>query len=103
MLAEDPFIWYRDGRYHAVVRDVTGRFTGDKGLALFTSTNAIDWAPTSKPRFLDRQIYTQAGTPLGDKLERPWLLFSEGIPKYLFGSMGIDGRRHSMNICLEIK
>jgi beta-galactosidase len=103
MLAEDPFIWFQEGRYHAVVRDVTGRFTGDKGLALFTSTNAIDWAPTSKPRFLDRQIYSQGGTPLGDKLERPWLLFSEGIPKYLFGSMGIDGRRHSMNISLEIK
>ena len=103
MLAEDPFIWYQEGRYHAVVRDVTGRFTGDKGLALFTSTNAIDWTPTSKPRFLDRQTFTADGTPLGDKLERPWLLFSGGIPKYLFGSMGIDGRRHSMNICLEIK
>jgi predicted GH43/DUF377 family glycosyl hydrolase len=103
MLAEDPFIWFQKGSYHAVVRDVTGRFTGDKGLALLTSSDAINWSPSPHPLFLPKQLKWKDGRPLDDKLERPWLLFEKGRPAYLFGSMGIDGRKHSMNICLEIK
>jgi beta-xylosidase len=103
MLAEDPFIWFQKGTYYAVVRDVTGRFTGDKGLALLTSKDAINWSPSPNPLFLPKQIFWSDGRPLDDKLERPWLLFHKGRPAYLFGSMGIDKRKHSMNICLQIK
>lgn len=102
MLAEDPFIWFQGGCYFAVVRDVTGRFTGDKGLALFTSTDAIRWSPAPFPKFLPRQLFRTDGRPLDDKLERPWLLFSNGRPSHLFGAMGIEGRRHSMNVCIPI-
>ena len=103
MLAEDPFIWFQQGRYHAVVRDVTGRFTGENGLAIFTSTDAVDWSPALHPKFLSKQLFRTDGTPLGDKLERPWLLFSNGIPTHLFGAMGIDRRNHSMNVCIPIQ
>jgi len=103
MLAEDPFIWYQQNKYYAVVRDVTGRFTGEKGLALFSSFDAKHWNPSPNPKFLPLQISWSDGKRLDDKLERPWLLFRKGKPAYLFGSMGIDKRKHSMNICLEIK
>ncbi len=103
MLAEDPFIWFQGGCYFAVVRDVTGRFTGDSGLALFTSSDATSWAPAPFPKFLPRQLFRADGRPLEDKLERPWLLFSNGQPSHLFGAMGLDRRRHSMNVCITIQ
>lgn len=103
MLAEDPFIWYDSGKYYALVRDVTGRFTGDKGLAIFSSPDAVNWDPTPNPKFLPRTITWENGTVLDDKLERPWLLFRKQKPAFLFGSMGINNRKHAMNICLEIK
>lgn len=103
MLAEDPFIWFQENKYYAVVRDVTGRFTGEKGLAIFSSPDAIHWDPSPNPKFLPLNVSWSDGRILDDKLERPWLLFRKNKPAYLFGSMGIDKRKHSMNICLEIK
>ncbi len=103
MLAEDPFIWFHKNKYYAVVRDVTGRFTGGKGLAIFSSADAIHWEPSPNPKFLPRKVTWSDGRALDDTLERPWLLFRNGKPAYLFGAMGIDNRKHSMNICLEIK
>lgn len=42
--AEDPFIWYQDGGYHAIVKDMHGAFTeAGQALVLFDSKDGIDW------------------------------------------------------------
>lgn len=43
MVAEDPFVWFQNGAYLAIVRDVVGKFTGDSGAwALMVSKNGTD-------------------------------------------------------------
>ncbi len=104
MLAEDPFIWNYKGINYAIVRDASGRFTGIEGaIAMFRSLNGYDWTPTKHPLVIPRVIYTENGTKLDDRLERPWILFEKGLPVYLFGAMGINKREHSMNIAVPLK
>lgn len=103
MLAEDPFIWHQRGTTFAIVRDVIGKFTGEEGaLALFTSKNGSNWFPAQYPKVLSREVYDANGKKFDDKLERPWLLIENGMPNYLFGAMGIDKRKHSMNVAVPL-
>jgi predicted GH43/DUF377 family glycosyl hydrolase len=103
MIAEDPFIWNYKGINYAIVRDVIGKFTGVSGaLALLSSSDGINWKPTTYPMVIGKEIFDETGTKLDDKLERPCLLIENGIPIYLFGAMGIDNRAHSMNIAIPL-
>jgi hypothetical protein len=103
MIAEDPFIWNQEGTNYAIVRDVVGKFTGSiGGLALFSSKDGIAWSPAKNPKVLSKEVYAADGTRFGDKLERPCLLLEKGLPTYLFGAMGIDNRKHSMNIAVPL-
>jgi alpha-L-fucosidase 2 len=104
MLAEDPFIWNYKGIKYAMVRDASGRYTGIEGaIAMFRSANGYDWTPTKYPLVIPRAIYTENGTKLDDRLERPWILFEKGLPVYLIGAMGINKRDHSMNIAIPLE
>ena len=104
MIAEDPFIWSHKGTNYAIVRDVIGKFTGSSGgLALFSSKNGIDWSPAKHPKVLSKDVYAENGSRFDDKLERPCLLLEKGLPTYLFGAMGIDKRKHSMNVAVPLK
>jgi len=103
MLAEDPFIWHQRGTTFAIVRDVIGKFTGEEGaLALFSSSDGSNWHPAQYPKVLSREVYDANGKKFDDKLERPCLLIENGVPLYLFGAMGIDKRRHSMNVAVPL-
>jgi predicted GH43/DUF377 family glycosyl hydrolase len=53
MVAEDPFVWFQKGIWYAIVRDVVGKFTGDKGaFALMVSRNGFDWEPAKHPKVI---------------------------------------------------
>ena len=104
MIAEDPYIWNYKGKNFAIVRDVIGKFTGiEGGLALLSSTNAIDWKPSKFPKVIAKEVFDEQGKQLDDKLERPCLLIENGLPTYLFGAMGINNRKHSMNIAVPLR
>lgn len=102
MVAEDPYIWHYKGKNYAIVRDVVGKFTGDTGLALLTSTNGYDWQPAPYPKVIGKTVYQANGQPFDDKLERPCLYTEKGVPKLLFGAMGIQKRAHAMNIFVPL-
>jgi hypothetical protein len=103
MVAEDPYLWHYKGKNYAIVRDVVGKFTGESGaLALMTSANGYDWQPTRYPKVVGKTIYQSNGKPFDDKLERPCLFTEKGVPKLLFGAMGIQNRSHSMNIFVPL-
>ena len=104
MVAEDPFLWHQKGINYAIIRDVVGKFTGEGGaLALMISTNGFEWHPALYPKVLSKTIFWDNGKPLDDKLERPCLYMEKGVPKLLFGAMGIDKRKHSMNVAVPLK
>jgi len=104
MLAEDPYIWYNDGVYYAIVRDVVGYFNkGKSTLALLRSTDGIDWRAAKHPAVAPYRLRYSDGSLSDDQIERPWLLIEHGTPVILFGAMGINKREHAMNIAVPLK
>lgn len=105
MVAEDPFIWQQNGNYYAIIRDVQGEFSGNKGgLAMMVSSNAIDWKPTPSPQVMKTELRFSDGTSHPYCIERPWLLFKDGKPIFLFGAVGLDSaRKNSCNVAIPLK
>ncbi len=104
MVAEDPFIWHQGGVNYAIVRDVVGKFSGEGGsLALMVSRNGIDWQPAKYPKVLANKVYRDIGQAFDDKLERPCLYIENGVPIFLFGAMGYEKRKYSVNVAVPLK
>jgi len=105
MEAEDPFIWFQKGYYYAIVRDVVGKFTGDAGaLALMVSKNGIDWEPAKHPLVIGSSFAWTDGTQSGIAIERPWVYFEKGKPKFLYGAIGVDKKRtHTYNVAIPLR
>ena len=104
MVAEDPFIWHQKGVNYAIVRDVVGKFTGESGaLALMVSTNGIDWQAAKHAKVLGNKVYRDNGQAFDDKLERPCLYMENGVPQFLFGAMGFEKRKYSVNVAVPLK
>ena len=84
--AEDPYIWYQDGSYHAIVKDMQGIFThSGKSLALFYSIDGFDWKQADSPLVSVPEIrWTDGSVTKLYNLERPQLLFENGNPVALF-------------------
>lgn len=108
MIAEDPYVWSLDGKYYAIVCDIKGLFTGDKGaFALMESLNGYDWKQSKNPLVLPSRVLKENGTRTTYKLERPQLLVEDGVPTFLFGALGISvkgvHRGHACNLRVELK
>ena len=90
MAAEDSFIWYSElygKQYYAVVRDVSGLFTGESGgIALFQSVDGLDWKLAAQPKVLGKNYLLADGKRSAARLERPMVLIENGEPMYLFGA-----------------
>lgn len=84
--AEDPYIWCESGVFYAIVKDMHGSFTNaGRSLALFYSTDGVDWNQVKDPLVSVPQIRWADGrlTQL-QHLERPQLLIENGKPTALF-------------------
>lgn len=82
--AEDGFIWYGEGKYQMVLRDM-GIYNGEFGLHT-ASEDGITWEEPLVA-FLDSDTYftePRLGLPREGRFERPQILFKEGKPEYLF-------------------
>lgn len=84
--AEDPFLWYQNGKYYAVVKDMYAHYTGFKSLALFESENGLNWRPSKNTLITKTEITWENGdTTKLQNLERPQIWFdNEGNPAVLF-------------------
>ena len=92
--AEDPYIWRGKDRYWAIVKDFKGGFTG-KGtsLALFESTNGIDWKASANPLVSTLDLtWADGRTTKLLKLERPQIYFENGEPAVLFCAAALPGK-----------
>lgn len=79
---EDPFVWYEEGKYHAVVSDFQGYFTGlgTRSLALFVSPDGRHWEPDASPCFSPLAFPTEQGLKKVWRLERPHIFWENGKP-----------------------
>jgi uncharacterized protein (DUF2147 family) len=105
MVAEDPYIWFQDNKYHAIVRDVIGKFTGDSGAwALLSSDNGKEWYPGKYPKVIASRFLWEDGTKSIGQLERPCILIEDGIPKMLYGAYGLNKERNpTCNVAVPLK
>lgn len=104
MLAEDPYLWHYKGTNYAIVTDVVGFFTNNEAaLALLSSKDGINWQPTAFPKVIPPRLKFADGTMADDKLERPCLYIEHGVPKLLFGAMGFEKRKYSVNVAVPLK
>ncbi len=80
--AEDPHVWYQDGKYRAIVKDMHGAYT-DKGqaLLLFDSEDGLNWSLAAKPLVSGIEINWEGGEVQKVKLlDRPQLYLEDGKP-----------------------
>lgn len=104
--AEDPYIWYQNNRYYAIVKDMKGEFTGKgRSLALFTSEDAIDWKVAKHTLVSELSILWENGSRDSVAfLERPQLYIEEGKPKALFLAVSPSAEyKHTYNVHIPLK
>ncbi len=106
--AEDPFVWYQGDRdqYYAIVKDFNGYFTkAGKSLALFQSEDGLDWKPSKNALVSKTEIRWASGLlQKVNSLERPQLLFENGMPVLLLGAVDeTKERTHSYNVQIPLK
>lgn len=90
---EDPFAWQNaDGTYELIAKDMTGKVVGEKHAGVhLTSRNGEQWSLAAKPKAWSRTLTFDDGkTETMGQLERPFILFENGRPAFLFGAVG-DG------------
>ncbi|WP_271784725.1 glycoside hydrolase family protein [Aquimarina algiphila] len=80
--AEDPFIWYQEGKYRAIVKDMHGAFTdAGRSLVLFESEDGLDWKLSDHPLVSALEINWINGYKQNvHHLERPQLFIENGKP-----------------------
>lgn len=103
--AEDPFVWHDGNGYRAVVKDMRGTFTGHGcSLALFESADGSTWAPAAQPLMSTLDIvWTDGRTERLAALERPQILFEEGVPVAMFCAAADRGDRDgSFNVHIPL-
>ncbi len=105
MVAEDPFVWFQEGTYLAIVRDVVGKFTGDAGaFALMVSGNGYDWQPAKNPKVIGSKFLLADGEKSFSQLERPCLYLENGMPQFLYGATRANQELSlSYNVAVPLK
>ena len=105
--AEDPYIWAQGNRCWAIVNDHHGAFNGlgVDSLSLFTSKDGLNWKVASKPLVSDRTLKWASGiTQQLHRLERPQLLFENGVPSVLFcAAEETEKQLHSFNVHIPLR
>lgn len=102
--AEDPFIWYQDDRFYAIVKDMQANYSEyRRALVLFESMDGHDWKPSAHPLTTTRTVRWEDGTEKEYlHLERPQLYREHGRPAVLFCAADKD-RNHSFNIHIPLR
>lgn len=76
---EDPFLWHAEGRFHLLVKDLTGHECGTRGVGLYASSkDAIHWEWGDPKVAYTRDMKWQDGEETIGQVERPQLVFQEG-------------------------
>ncbi len=106
--AEDPYIWYQDGRYRAIVKRI--KQEGQKrtfSLVQYDSEDGFDWNASKYHDISERIIEWEDGRQQQfTHLERPQVFLEDGEPKALLcaaDTLDKNNVRHSFNIQIPLK
>ena len=85
---EDPFVFWSGDHYEMVCKDLTGEIAGEyhAGVHLL-SDDGVDWTLAPQPIAWSRKIsWDDGSTTLQSNIERPFILFQDGQPAFLFAA-----------------
>ncbi len=105
--AEDPTIWYQDGKYRAIVKQMSGA-SGNKRASLihYDSEDGIHWTPAKYNKVSELELTWEDGTRYEvTHLERPQIFFENGEPLLLLcaaDTMDVNNVLHSFNVQIPI-
>lgn len=107
---EDPFVWQNAaGSYEMIAKDMTGKIVGEKhGGVHVVSADGEHWTLAAHPKAWTRTLTFDDGkTETMGQLERPFILFENGRPAFLFGAVGdgpggFDKMTNSGNIAIPL-
>jgi predicted GH43/DUF377 family glycosyl hydrolase len=102
--AEDPFVWFQDNCYYAIVKDMQGAFTkSGRSLVLFYSLDGLDWKLAKNPLVSGLNIKMADGSVRKlEALERPQLFFEDGKLVALLCAVN-ETLGHSYNVQIPLK
>jgi hypothetical protein len=85
---EDPFVFWMEDHYEMVAKDLSGLVTGEFHAAIhLTSPDASAWSVAHEPKAWSRTIaWDDGSTTTQGSIERPFILFEDGAPRYLFAA-----------------
>lgn len=104
--AEDPTIWYEDGKFHSLMLD-HGRKFSDKGIYYAYSDDGLKWNIDANPVAISKEILLKDGTiAKRSATERPWVLVEDGKATHVYfatKNTKEDGPAHTWNMCIPLK
>lgn len=107
--AEDPYLWKDKDGYHAIFKDHVSKFTGERGGGVMAhSKDGIRWTVDKNPKAYSRTVeYSDGKVEMQGQLERPFILFEDGKPAYIFfatmdGPGGFENASSSWNMVIPI-
>jgi alpha-L-fucosidase len=103
MGAEDPTVWYEDGKFHAMMLDHNHKFS-EKEIYYAQSKDGLAWEVESNPVAITKNIRLKDGTiNKHGAMERPSVLIENGIATHAFFATKNKENTHSWNMCVPLK
>ena len=124
--AEDPFVWYQDRKYRAIVKDMhsvflrpgtgvvagepdtdpdklTSSFENKSSLVLFESKNGRDWTLAKRPLVSRNELHWEDGrVQVVALLDRPQLHIESGRPRALLCAVKVSDEE-TFNVIIPLK
>ncbi len=104
--AEDPYIWYQDGRYRAIVKRVSASNSSEHTLLQYESTDGLVWNEAKSSHISDIEVTWEDGrTQKLAHLDRPQLYIEDGEPKVILfaaDTIGEGGVVNSWNMQMPL-
>ncbi|WP_216624612.1 glycoside hydrolase family protein [Paenibacillus foliorum] len=85
---EDPYIWFHDGRFQLIMKDMEGGICGEMHAGIHaTSSDGVHWEVSNPPMAYSRRVQWDDHTEtVQGSLERPQLLIQDGIPTHFYAA-----------------
>jgi alpha-L-fucosidase len=105
MDAEDPTVWFENGKYHMLMLDC-GRKYSDKEIYSCDSNDLFHWRAQYNPVAITKNILWQDGKYRKmNSTERPQVLVENGKATYVFFATGqtVNGEKSTWNMSIPLK
>lgn len=107
---EDPFIWEENDEYYMIAKDMNGKACGEpRGGVIASSQDGRNWELHDGVLAYSRYVKWDDGkTRLMGNLDRPFVLFEDGIATHLFfatsdGENGLRDCKNTWNMVIPLK